>query len=52
MGGREIACLDLILSFRYTNQRLAEVAEQADARDSNSRSFGIVGSTPTFGIGI
>ena len=28
----------------------AEVAELADARDSKSRSFGSVGSTPTFGI--
>ena len=46
------ACLDPILSFRYTRARPAEVAEQADARDSNSRSLGIVGSTPTFGIDI
>ena len=29
---------------------LAEVAELADARDSNSRSFGIEGSIPSFGI--
>ena len=28
----------------------AEVAEQADAHDSKSCSFGIVGSIPTFGI--
>jgi hypothetical protein len=28
----------------------AEVAEQADAHDSNSCSFGSVGSIPTFGI--
>jgi hypothetical protein len=28
---------------------LAEVAEQADAHDSNSCSFGSVGSIPTFG---
>ena len=27
----------------------AEVAELADARDSKSRSLGIVGSSPTFG---
>ena len=27
----------------------AEVAELADARDSKSRSFGSVGSSPTFG---
>ena len=29
--------------------RDAEVAEQADAHDSNSCSFGSVGSIPTFG---
>ena len=29
--------------------RNAEVAEQADAHDSNSCSFGSVGSIPTFG---
>ena len=29
---------------------LAEVAELADAHDSNSCSFGSVGSIPTFGI--
>ena len=28
----------------------AEVAELADARDSKSRSFGSVGSIPSFGI--
>ena len=32
-------CLDPLLSFRYTRIRSAEVAEQADARDSNSRSL-------------
>ena len=30
--------------------RLAEVAEQADAHDSKSCSFGSVGSIPTFGM--
>jgi hypothetical protein len=30
--------------------QLAEVAEQADAHDSKSCSFGSVGSIPTFGM--
>ena len=34
----------------YTFSTLAEVAELADAHDSNSCSLGIVGSIPTFGI--
>src|SRR5512140_3569242 len=38
VGGVVILCLQ------------AEVAEQADAHDSKSCSFGIVGSIPTFGI--
>ena len=33
-----------------TTRAQAEVAEQADAHDSNSCSFGSVGSIPTFGI--
>jgi hypothetical protein len=34
----------------YTLLTIAEVAELADAHDSNSCSLGIVGSIPTFGI--
>ncbi len=41
--------LTLLMGLVYTVGR-AEVAEQADAHDSKSCSFGIVGSIPTFGI--
>ncbi len=41
--------LTLFVGLVYTVGR-AEVAEQADAHDSKSCSFGIVGSIPTFGI--
>src|SRR5574338_1685759 len=43
--------LTLLLGICYTNEGNAEVAEQADAHDSKSCSFGIVGSIPTFGTG-
>jgi hypothetical protein len=39
------------VAFSERRRLLAEVAELADAHDSNSCSFGSVGSIPTFGIG-
>ena len=49
--GIKNSCLDPSFVFGYTLVTFAEVAEQADAHDSNSCSFGSVGSIPTFGIG-
>src|SRR5574342_64539 len=43
--------LTLAVGICYTKRRPAEVAEQADAHDSKSCSFGNVGSIPTFGTG-
>ena len=42
--------VDRIWAMFYTQISQAEVAEQADAHDSKSCSFGSVGSIPTFGI--
>lgn len=44
------ALVDRIWTVFYTQISQAEVAEQADAHDSKSCSFGSVGSIPTFGI--
>lgn len=41
--------LDPSAKIEYTKRAIAEVAELADARDSKSRTYGYVGSIPTFG---
>ena len=42
--------LTFVLGMSILAPAHAEVAEQADAHDSNSCSYGSVGSIPTFGI--
>ena len=44
-----LTCAPIILLHSIN---IAGVAELADARDSKSRSFGSVGSTPTFGTDV